>query len=127
MGMFDYIECKMPLPEHPPPPTVQLFQTKFSDWPQLERYVIGADGRLIKLGYTIEDRSDFALGIGTDRLAGCASYVFDPKLDQVIDFHGDILFGLYDDTTGEDWDYVARFTEGVCTRIWCDEYHPPKA
>lgn len=120
MGMFDHIKCEMPLPEEPAAPAVEWFQTKFAVWPYLEKYIIKADGSLVKMGYTIEDRSE------TGSIAGCMTKVYDAALDKTLSgFHGDILFGHYDPATGEDWDYVARFTDGICTRIWCDEYQPP--
>ena len=118
----------MPLPkEHPCP--VEWFQTKDvpTDQLYLERWVIRADGRLVKHGVRYEDRSDKSLPKDDfRRFAGMMTPVPVPEDDRVIeDFHGDLCFGHYDDKTGEDWDYIARFTDGVCTRISL-EHTPPK-
>jgi hypothetical protein len=128
MGVFDYIKTEMPLPAEPPPPQVEWFQTKDvpNDCLWLEKWVIRADGRLVKLGVRYEDHSDKTLpedDIG--RLAGMMTPILDRSLDQTFDFHGDISFGHLVWETREDWDYVARFTDGICTKIWCEEYTPP--
>lgn len=126
MGMFDYIKTEMPLPSEPAPPAVEWFQTKDVPTGQLylEKWIIRADGSLVKLGVRYEDHSDKSLPEGDlGRLAGIMTPVAVPELDEVMDkFHGDIWFGHYDTKTKEDWDYIARFTEGVCTKIWCNEY-----
>lgn len=128
MGMFDYIRVKMPLPAEPKPPAVEWFQTKDVPTVQLymEKWTIEADGRLIKHGVRYEDRSD-PNAEGIDRFRGMITSVPDPDSDKEVPYHGDILFGAYDHSTGEDWDYIARFTDGRCARIWLDEYHPPRA
>jgi hypothetical protein len=128
MGMFDYLRCKMPLPSEPAPPSAEWFQTKDVPTHQLymERWTIEADGRLIKHGVRYEDRSD-PNAEGFLRWLGCMTAVLVPEEDKVVDFHGDIGFGHFDYETKEDWDYVARFTEGRCTKIWCDEHLPPIA
>lgn len=126
MGMFDYIRCRMPLPAEPKPPPCEWFQTK--DVPTAQLYLgnwtIEADGRLIRHAYRIEDRSD-PKAEGILRWAGCMTKVYEPENDVAVPYHGDIGFGHYDNVTGEDWDYVARFTDGVCTRIWLEEHTPP--
>lgn len=60
MGMFDEVICEMPLPdgwEHP------VFQTKDFEDPYLDKYVIRADGRLIrkKPWYESDIKADTAL------------------------------------------------------------------
>lgn len=128
MGMFDYVRVEMPLPAEPaPPPPETRFQTKDSPdgYLFLETLVLRSDGTLIRPGIRYEDRSD-PNEEGLKRLIGMMSPVSDPLLDTVFsDFHGDFEFGHYVYETGEDWDYVARFTEGKCTKIWCRKYTPP--
>lgn len=41
----------------------------------------------------------------------------------LVEFHGDLEFHTFDGKTSEWWSYIARFTEGRCVRIWCDDYH----
>jgi hypothetical protein len=128
MGMFDYIRSEIPLPNDPPPPDTIWFQTK--DVPTinlfLEKWLIRADGRLVKLGVVYEDHSDKTAPEGSlESIVGIMSAVDDPSLDKVMDdFHGDIPFYYYDGTTGECWEYTARFTEGYCTKITL-AYTPP--
>ena len=98
MGMFDYIECEMPLPADPKPPADLLFQTKdtddIADGLYLRRWTIEADGRLTLKGVAYP-------------------------------FHGDLRFYEFDTHTDEWWEYVARFTEGLCTGIRCTEHRSP--
>lgn len=127
MGMFDYIRTKMPLPADPAPPEgVEWFQTKETPTYQLwlDKWTIEADGRLVKHAYRIEDHSDPNAETAFERVIGCMTRIDEPEKDETIPFHGDIGFGHYDSKTGEDWNYVARFTEGRCVRIW---HVPPKA
>lgn len=127
MGMFDYIKSEMPLPADPPPPDIEWFQTKDVPTGQLylEKWIIRADGRLVKLGVRYEDRSDKTARKGSwESIAGIMTPVPVPEDDEVMtDFHGDISFGHYSNTK-EWWDYTARFTDGFCTKIWCSEYTP---
>lgn len=124
MGMFDYIECRIPLPEPTPPEGIE-WQTKDTPDQYLTRYVISEDGRLIELGYRVEDRSD-PNATGLMRLRGAATRIYDVALDKVIDYHGDIEFYGCNDATKEWWTYVARFTDGRCVRIWLEEYTAPE-
>lgn len=119
MGMFDYIRTKMPLPSDPPPPDIEWFQTKdteeISGRLYMEKWTIEADGRLIHHtgDYSLEpdeSKDGFHKWAGALKLKN--------KRDVVHPYHGDIGFGHYDTKTGQDWDYVARFTEGVCTKIF---------
>lgn len=129
MGMFDYIKSEMPLPAEPTPPAIEWFQTKDVPTGQLylEKWLIRADGCLVKLGVRYEDRSDKTLPEDDImRLAGMMTPVAEPSLDEVFsDFHGDLSFGHYDTNTKEWWDYIARFTDGRCTKIWCSEHEVP--
>ncbi|MDR3485410.1 MAG: hypothetical protein P4M05_10955, partial [Bradyrhizobium sp.] len=47
MGLYDYIRCKMPLPESPQPPKEEWMQTKDTAEQYLGKYTIEEDGRLI--------------------------------------------------------------------------------
>ena len=125
MGMFDYIRCEMPLPADPAPPAITWFQTKDVPTNQLylEKWTITKDGELIKHGVSCEDRGDKNAEAGSlERIMGCMTPVPVPDDDKSIPFHGDISFYHYDNNTKEWWDYVARFTDGRCTKIWCAEY-----
>jgi hypothetical protein len=129
MGVFDYIRVKMPLPALPLPPDIEWFQTKDvpTDQLWLLKWTIEEDGCLIRHGYHIEDRGDKGAPEGSiERVAGCMTTIYDPALDEAVDFHGDIAFGHYDDKTGGDWGYVARFTNGRCVNVWLDNYEQPK-
>lgn len=125
MGMFDYIKIEMPIPSVPEPPNVEWFQTKDVPTEQLylEKWKITSDGRLVKLGVHYEDRSDKSAPPGSlERIAGIMTPVAAPELDQEVQFHGDISFGHYDPDSEKSWDYIARFTDGICVSIWCDEF-----
>lgn len=101
MGMFDYVMVEMPLPE-PAPPAGTEFQTKTFD-PLFDRYIIKPDGRLLRRRKDVLD----------------GGWVLGPEIE--VPYHGDLEFYAYDRATGESWDYVARFTEGRCVRIWAAE------
>src|SRR5689334_11348593 len=118
MGMFDYIRCKMPMPTEPAPPSIEWFQTK--DTPTaflwMDKWTIEEDGRLVKHGYRVEDRSD-PNAKGLMRLCRAATRIDEPENDETVPFHGDIGFGHYDTKTKEDWDYIARFTRSEERRV----------
>ncbi len=101
MGMFDDLLCEAPLPETPAPPNVALFQTKSLPDPRMRTFIIKRDGRLVHL---MDDGE---------------------KIE--IEHHGDIYFHELDSETNEWWEYVARFTEGRLSRIWCDHHRPSRA
>jgi hypothetical protein len=125
MGLFDYIRIKMPLPADPPPPSVEFFQTKDVPTLQLwmEQWTIEADGRLIKHGVRYEDRSDPNAKPGSlESIIGSMTSVPEPEQDEIVPHHGDICFGHFDTQSNQWWEYTARFTEGICTRIWCSEH-----
>lgn len=116
MGMFDYVTCEMPLPGNPP--AGLEFQTKDGpDFPFMDTLVIRADGRLVRKGYQVEDRSD-PNAEGLMRLWGAMTRIPDESLDHVYeDIHQDLVFYNYDHRTGDTWEFKARFTDGVCTHI----------
>jgi hypothetical protein len=126
MGMFDYIRCKMPLPQEPAPPQIEWFQTKdVSDFPYMEKWTIEADGRLIhhEPEYSFEPNEN-----ETGLMALAGSLRTKSITDRVIPFHGDLQFYHYhfDDKNGEWWEYTASFTDGLCTRIWCSDHQQQK-
>jgi hypothetical protein len=100
MGMFDEVICELPLPdgwEHP------VFQTKDFDEPYLDKYVIRADGRLIRKKPWYES---------------------DIKNDTDTNCHGLLRFYSYEgdanDATpiGDRWhEYEAKFTDGNLVKI----------
>lgn len=125
MGMFDHIKVKMPLPDTHPKPNCEWFQTKDVPTVQLwlDSWIIEEDGRLRKVGYTVEDRSDKTLpDDDIRRFNGMMTRVMDPALDEIVQYHGDIEFHQIENDMW--WSYVARFTDGICTRIWCADHHP---
>ena len=127
MGMFDYLRCKMPLPE-PCPPSDTLFQTKDTDEQYMETYTITEDGRLIHHAVDYETvpkaerphpEEDGLLG-----LRGSIRRI--PRGEVEIPLHGDLEFHHYSDDK-EWWSYIARFTEGRCVRIWLYEHAPAQS
>lgn len=122
MGMFDYIRVKMRLPDQPPPPKIEKFQTRDTPNQFLNNYTIEADGTLIEHVVRYEDHSNPDAASPLERFAGMMTSTPEPEKDHAIAFHGDITFYHYDDQTREWWEYVARFTEGKCVRIWCSEH-----
>jgi hypothetical protein len=121
MGMFDYIRCEMPLPVTPEPPPDGEFQTKDTPAQYLDNYKITRDGRLLHEQYDMrwEEDAKAPLGIWQRR---------DGKRWVEVPFHGDIEFGTISlhrgQFTGGDWDYLARFTEGVCASIQLVNFSP---
>lgn len=127
MGMFDYVKVEMPLPKTITMPSAEWFQTKDVPTCQLymAKWVIDSEGRLLKKGYRIEDKSDKSLPKGdVRRLAGSMSKVYDEELDEIIDFHGVIEFYELDNKTRDWWCYRAKFTDGICVSIELDEFLP---
>lgn len=103
MGLFDEIICKYPLPGNPPADLV--WQTNDTPAQYLDTYVIETDGTLWHEEYDIADRSDKALGIGTDEFCGCVSRV-NERLVPMPDFCGCIVF------YGDVWAFSALFDKG---------------
>ena len=88
MGMFDYVDCELPLPDG----WKGKLQTRDFDCPYLETYTIRADGRLIHR----ETRKTFGVDVDTN-------------------FHGILNFyGLENDEWHE---YNAKFTDGQLVSI----------
>lgn len=128
MGMFDYVRCQMPLPEPPTPPLpTTFFQTKdteqLSGQCYLENWSITADGRLIhhKPEYLWEPNEE---NDGFEKYAGALKTT--SVTDVVHQFHGDFCF-YHRAANDEWWEYVARFTDGLCTSIRCSEHEVPAA
>lgn len=100
MGMFDEVICEVPLPDgwkHP------VFQTKDFEDPYLDKYVIRADGRLIrkKPWYQCEISEDTDMNY--HGLLRFYSYEGDPNHDTPID---------------DRWhEYEAKFTDGQLVGI----------
>ena len=93
MGMYDYVRCKVKLPDAP---DMVVFQTKDFECPYLETYVIEDDGRLYKEPTRYDD------GSGNDRT--------DLKFHGVLNFYG------LDEARG--WhEYNAKFTDGQLVEI----------
>jgi hypothetical protein len=130
MGMFDYIRVKMPLPSEPPPPECSDFQTKDTDAQYMEHYTIEEDGRLIHHTVAYEEVPKAerpypnARPQSLNALCGILRRV--PTGDVEVPFHGDIGFYEFSRDRGW-WSYIARFTEGRCVRIWCNEFSPAGA
>ena len=57
MGVFDYITCRLPLPNNGAV-SYGEFQTDSFDWPFMEHYEIREDGTLWREIYDTEDHSD---------------------------------------------------------------------
>ena len=98
VGMFDYIRCELPLPESDKmPPEGMFFQTKDTPDQYMTVYTIKADGQLYCERQVEEDET-------------------------TIPFHGDIFFYSY--SNHDSWEYRARFTEGICTKIVLVNFDP---
>ena len=128
MGLFDYIRVRMLLPAEPPPPTIEWFQTKdtedISGQLYMEKWTIEADGRLIHHRPTYSWEPDQSKA--EDDFMRFAGALKTAKIDDITHpYHGDIRFYEGDDKTREWWEYVARFTDGICQSIRCVEHTPP--
>jgi hypothetical protein len=98
MGMFDNLQCDLPLPDGPEVPE-NVFQTK-SFWRCLDQFTITAEGRLI-----FNERRSIPASKDNP-----ASFV--PIADIDMDYHGDIEFyGITKDHIVVS--YAARFTHGT--------------
>ena len=111
MGMFDYVNCEMPLPDgFVAPLGFGAFQTKDMYDPCMNGYIITEDGRLVRKG---------ALIVGLD--AGAEDEP--PRYD--LEFHGILHFytytGDHNDGTAVWHGYKAKFTDGKCVEIIQDE------
>ena len=122
MGMFDYVVCKMPLPE-PAAPLGTQFQTKDTEAQYLETYRIESDGSLIHEALDYEWDSERNEDGSVKTIAGALKRV--NRRDMVIPYHGDIYFYGSNDITNERWEYSARFTDGKCVRISMIEHEDP--
>ena len=129
MGLFDYIKCEMPLPETPVPPPTSMFQTKDTDDMYMTIHTITANGRLMWKPYKMVEvpKAERPYPDAPDddirSIMGCVKRVEEEP--EAIEFHGDIHF--YESHDGGWWEYCARFTDGVCTRITLVEFTPPSS
>lgn len=113
MGMFDYVDCKYPLPDAPPVQN-ERFQTKdFED--RLLLYTITEDGRLL-----VETFDDHEVIKDSTVRFGFYLKRTNERTEEV-PFHGDFNFytSAGNPTTPDEWnspdvwyEYRARFTNG---------------
>ena len=100
MGMFDEVICEVPLPDgwkHP------IFQTKDFEDPYLDKYVIRADGRLIRKKPWYESDVNDDTDTNYHGLLRFYSYEGDPNDETPID---------------DRWhEYEAKFTDGQLVGI----------
>lgn len=123
MGMFDYIQCKYPLPisghEH------RVFQTKDTPAQYLDLYEIREDGTLWHEEYDTEDHSD-PNAEGINRLSGCMTSVNKRWIQEHIT--GEIRFYDFPNGTpkGGGWvEFSAYFVEGKLKELHTVENTPP--
>mgnify|MGYP006283960871 CR=1 FL=1 len=131
MGMFDYIRCKVDLPETDIPPPVEVFQTKDTPDQYMTLYTITAKGRLMwrpyehvivpkaERPYPDAPDDDFRAAFGMLRRVEKAPEILD-------DFDGDIVFyeGNFPDVGW--WEYRARFMDGHLSGISLEAFHAPE-
>lgn len=101
MGLYDYINCKYPLPREGA--NALEYQTKDTPAQYLDRYEIREDGSLWHEAYDTEDRSDPS-ATGLYGLFGCAAKV-NQRWERVF-FTGEIVFYDFlddDDATWVEW------------------------
>jgi hypothetical protein len=121
MGMFDEIRVEVPLPDSNEIPHGKVFQTKDLE-NCLEQYIIASDKRLYVERWEYEetdsiDTKHSIFSLGLKRIPDSRQLI---PLD---DYHGDIRFygdhtGTVSDETGVVYrDYIARFTDGILTKI----------
>lgn len=97
MGMFDDLRCKYPLPVEGA--NNVAYQTKDAQAdPYMEQFEIREDGSIWRELYDVEDRSDFALGIGEDKFAGCMSRI--NKRWEPHNITGEVRFYTWDKDAG---------------------------
>jgi len=127
MGMFDHIICEAPLPKTSAGPPSSVFQTKDTPDQYMTSYTITADGRLVWTPYKMDvvpkcERPHPDEGI----LGLIASMRRVVKAPEAVLRHGDIYFYEYDQHSGGECEYMARFTDGVLTKIDLVEYVEPR-
>ena len=114
MGMFDWLNCKYPLPVADAP--VDGWQTKDTPAQACDVYTIREDGTLWGQEYDIEDRSD-PNAVGINRIAGMATRV--NIRDVPCDMTGEVRFYT---SKGPSWDlgwieFSAYFEGGKIQRL----------
>lgn len=126
MGMFDYIRCEMPLPETDIMPGTIEFQTKDTPDQGMTLYTIKADGRIYWKPYEMvsapKSERPYPDAAEDDFRSIFGSITRKEKEEEAIDLHGDISF--YEFADGNWWEYRARFTEGVCSKIDLVRFEP---
>lgn len=117
MGVFDHIKCLLPLPDWDGDPDTE-FQTKDTPYQFMSNYMIGRDGKLYEEVQEWEtvppEEREFPPDHKFHNIVGVMR-VKKSWIEEVEDFHGDIRF--YNYVNGDFVEFVARFTDGVCTRI----------
>lgn len=109
MGMFDYLNCKYPLPYGAIANSYE-YQTKDTPAQFMDRYEIREDGTFWHQAYDVEDRSDKTKE-GLEGLIGCMTSV-NHRWEECR-LTGEVRF--YDYRQGEkpDWiEFSAYFVEG---------------
>ena len=105
--MFDYVRCKYQLPVAGA--NDLEYQTKFSNYPDLDQYEIREDGTLwVEDEYGVEDRSD-KNAVGFMRIVGCETRV--KKRFVPVDYTGPMEF--YTDFKDGWLEFCALFEAGV--------------
>lgn len=129
MGMFDYIRCKMPLPDGFE--FQGWFQTKDTDRQYMEHYEIREDGSLWIEEYDIEDRSNPKAAKGSlESLRGCMTRVnqrwvpAEPHHGAIEFYHSNICGSsgggkVITDDNSEPWsaEYVALYDHGKLLKL----------
>jgi len=130
MGMFDWLDCKYPLPDGHVSKDHE-FQTKDTPLQFLEVYTITAAGRLVADECHYEEvTKEFWERVekdakASDDLRGRVRRVVDSAdVDQ--NFHGALVFYGDSETDGFWRTYRARFTDGALVRIELVEKEPYK-
>lgn len=118
MGLFDYVECRYPLPEAPSEIQNAEFQTKSFDCPYLEHYIIEADGRLLYYGTEPTPKNELpypnAEPGSLESIRGILRKVKEPEI--LSTFIGAVDF-YASSTVGELFEYVALFDEGRLLKV----------
>ncbi len=117
MGMYDYVDCRVPLPDARPTPPC-LFQTKDLSC-ELEKFTINDDGRLIHHSVRYEEVPKAERPYPNDDgiLGFCGAIKSIPTGDVDLNFHGVLEFYDYNVDTKEWREFNAKFTDGKLVEI----------
>jgi hypothetical protein len=115
MGLFDKIICKYPLPSPGALVNLLTFQTKDTDFPNMDKYEIREDGTFWHENYDIEDRSDpNAKGIWA--LCGCMTRI-NRRWEQV-KMTGEIRFYTTYGENDSGWlEFSSYFVDGKLNQL----------